>query len=92
MRPTRSPALFEPLGFSIELEEAALTFRGRSLDDYMAEMDVNPLAVAGTAVLEPRGEAKPLRRRIRAILEAANEDNYAFAVTSRYVIATLRRR
>jgi hypothetical protein len=43
-------------------------------------------------VLGPRGEDEALRERMLAIYEAANEDPDAFRVTSRYVVATARRR
>jgi hypothetical protein len=57
-----------------------------------AESTNHPLAVAGRAVLDPRGEGQALRDRMLAIYEAANEDPDAFCVTSRYVVATARRR
>ena len=43
-------------------------------------------------MLGPRGEGDALRERMLAIYEAANEDPDAFRVTSRYVVATARRR
>jgi len=84
--------LFGPHGFSVELEEATVVHRAASIDEYVAHvLDVHPLAVAGRSVLEPLGEAGRLARRTRAILENANEDANGFAVTSRYVVATLKR-
>ena len=49
------------------------------------------MSVAGRQVLEPRGESDALFERLLAIFEAANEDPGAFRVTSRYVIASIRR-
>jgi SAM-dependent methyltransferase len=81
--------LFEPHGFSVELEEARLVHRGASLDEYVRDIiDVHPLAVAGHLLLEAKGEAQRLRRKTRTILAEANEDPERFAVTSRYVLAT----
>jgi hypothetical protein len=62
--------------------------RSRPLD----EQEHHPLAVAGKAVLGPRGGSHAVRERMFAILAAANEDPNAFRVTTRYVIATGRRR
>jgi SAM-dependent methyltransferase len=84
--------LLEPHGFAVELEEHRLAFTAPSAAEYAdAEFREHPLSVAGHAVLEPRGEAEPLRARILEILTAANEDPAAFRVTSRYVVATARR-
>ena len=84
--------LFEPHGFSIEIEQATLVQRAGSLDAYIRDvLDVHPFAVAGRALLEPRGEAAQLRRQTNAILAAANEDSNAFALGSPYVLATARR-
>jgi hypothetical protein len=57
-------------------------------------MDVNgrhPLALAARDVLEARGVADGVRRRIRAVYDAANENPGAFRVTAPYVVATARR-
>ena len=84
--------LFEPHGFSIEIEQATLVQRAASLDEYLRDvLDVHPFAVAGRAILEPRGEAAQLRRQTSAILAAANDDPNAFALSSPYVLATARR-
>jgi hypothetical protein len=65
---------------------------GESPRDYVNTESANhPLAVAGRAVLEPRGEAEALRGRMLSIYEAANEVPDGFRVTSRYVVATARR-
>lgn len=58
---------------------------------YVDEQADHPLALAGRAVLEPRGESEALQQRMLAIYAAGNEDPDAFWVTSRYVIATARR-
>ena len=54
--------LFAPYGFDITVAEERLAFTANSPRDYLdAESDNHPLAVAGRAVLEPRGEATALR-------------------------------
>jgi SAM-dependent methyltransferase len=84
--------LFEPHGFELSIEEERISFKGESASEYVdSESSNHPMAVAGRAVLEPRGEAEALRERLIAMLEAANEDPAAFQVTSRYVVATARR-
>ena len=84
--------LLAPYGFHLTLEERRLAFTGPSASEYLdKERRNHPLAVAGLAVLEPRGEADALRQRMLEILESGNEDEDGFRVTSRYVIATARR-
>jgi SAM-dependent methyltransferase len=84
--------LFAPYGFDVTVEEQRLAFTGNSPRDYVDAESVNhPLAVAGRAVLEPRGETQALRDRMVSIYEAANEDLDGFRVTSRYTVATARR-
>lgn len=84
--------LFGAHGFEVGLEEATIAFTGPSAREYMqAEADSHPLALAGRAVLEPRGESEALTGRMLDVLEQANEDPSAFRVTSRYVVATARR-
>jgi SAM-dependent methyltransferase len=85
--------LLAPHGFKeLSLREERISFGGESVDAFLeAELENHPLAVAGRAVLEPRGELHPLRERQRKILTAANEDPNGFRVTSRYVVATAGR-
>lgn len=84
--------LLAPYGFEVEVEEQRLAFAAKSPRDYLDTESANhPLAVAGRAVLEPRGEGEALRDRMLAIYEAANEDPDGFRVTSRYIVATARR-
>ncbi|HVS29654.1 MAG TPA: methyltransferase domain-containing protein [Solirubrobacteraceae bacterium] len=84
--------LLSPYGFEVAVEEERLAFTAKSARDYLdAESANHPLAVAGRAVLEPRGEADALRECMLSIYEAANEDPDGFRVTSRYVVATARR-
>jgi SAM-dependent methyltransferase len=84
--------LFRPHGFELaSFDEASIWFGARSPRDFLAAESANhPLAVAGRAVLEPRGEIAALDERLLAIYEAANEDPSGFRVTSRYVVATIR--
>ena len=83
--------LFAPHGFQLTAEEERLSFTAPSPQAFLDEQADHPLAVAGQAVLGPRGEADALRERMLTIYEAANEDPDAFRVTSRYVVATARR-
>jgi SAM-dependent methyltransferase len=84
--------LLAPHGFEVAVEEHRHAFTGESPSAYLdAEGESHPLAVAGRAVLEPRGEAEAVRARMLEIYEAANEDADAFKVTSRYIVATARR-
>ncbi len=83
--------LFAPHGFEVVVEEERLAFRAPSPEAYVDRQAEHPLAVAGQAVLGPRGESEALRARMLAIYEAANEDPGAFRVTSTYVVATAHR-
>jgi SAM-dependent methyltransferase len=83
--------LFAPHGFEVTVAEECIAFTGRSPDAFLDQQAGHPLAVAGRAVLDPRGESEALRARMLAIYEAGNEDPDAFRATSRYVVATARR-
>jgi SAM-dependent methyltransferase len=84
--------LFGTHGFGVDLEEHSLTFRARSVEDYLERESRNhPMAVTGMAILEQLGQANALRERLARILTEGNEDKKAFRATSRYVVATLRR-
>lgn len=84
--------LFGPHGFEVTIDERRISFSGTSPREYLQqEMSDHPFAVAGRAVLEPRGESDALFGRMLEVLEAANEDPAGFRVTSRYVIATAAR-
>jgi SAM-dependent methyltransferase len=79
-------------GFSVAVQEHSLAFTGASPSGFLeAELYDHPAWVGARAVLEPRGEESAVRRRALAILEDANQDPRAFRVTSRYVVASLRR-
>jgi SAM-dependent methyltransferase len=84
--------LFAPHGFDVSLGEERLAFTAASPQAYLEEQAGHPLAVAGRGVLEARGEDEALREEMLAIFRAGNEDPHAFRVTSRYVVATARRR
>ena len=74
------------------MDDHRLAFTAQSPRDFLDTESANhPLAVAGRADLEPRGEAEALRDRLLAVYQAANEDPDGFRVTSRYVVATARR-
>jgi SAM-dependent methyltransferase len=83
--------LFAQHGFEVAVAEERLAFTAPSPEAYVDQQAVHPLAVAGQAVLGPRGESAAVRARMIAIYEAANEDPDAFRVTSTYVVATARR-
>lgn len=84
--------VFEPHGFSVSLTEHALPFAAPSVDEFMQiEGENHPLAVASRPVLEEAGRAEEIREGMRRIYEEANEDPGAFRVTSRFVVAELRR-
>ena len=89
--PAALAELFAPHGLAVSLAEERIGFTARSPADYLDQQADHPLAVAGQAVLAPRGESQPLRERMLAIYEASNEDPSAFRVTSTYVVATARR-
>jgi ubiquinone/menaquinone biosynthesis C-methylase UbiE len=84
--------VFEPHGFSVSLTEHSLAFGSPSVDEFMRiEGENHPLAIAARPVLEGAGRANEVREGMRRIYEEANEDPDAFRVTSRYVVAELRR-
>lgn len=84
--------LFAPYGFEITVKEERHPFTADSPREYLdAESANHPLAVAGRAVLEQRGDSQALRDKMLSIYEAANEDPNGFRVTSRYIVATARR-
>jgi SAM-dependent methyltransferase len=84
--------LFEPHGFSVSLTEHPLPFRAPSIDEFMRiEGENHPLAVAARPVLEEAGRADEVREGMRRIYEEANEDPDGFRITSRFVVAELRR-
>jgi SAM-dependent methyltransferase len=85
--------LFEPQGFSVSLTEHSLAFRARSVDEFMRiEGENHPLAIAARPVLEGAGRAEELREGMRRIYEEGNQDPDAFRITSRYVVAEVKRR
>jgi SAM-dependent methyltransferase len=89
--PAALAALLGPHGFEVAVQEERLAFTAPSPEAYLDAQTEHPLAVAGQAVLGPRGESAALRERMLAIYAARNEDPGAFRVTSRYIVATARR-
>lgn len=83
--------LFAPRGLDVSVAEERIAFTASSPQAYVDQQADHPLAVAAEAILGPRGESDPLRERMVAIYEAANEDPDAFRVTSRYIVASARR-
>jgi SAM-dependent methyltransferase len=86
--------LLGPHGFAVSVDEERLAFTAASPRAYVAEQADHPLAVAGRAVLAPLGPAasEALLDRMLGIYEDGNEDPEAFQVTSRYVVASARRK
>ncbi len=85
--------LLAPHGFAVTLEERELAFSADSAPDWVEqELRDHPVQVAAAQVLERAGRAEAVREQVIDVLEAANEDPSAFRITSRYVIATARRR
>jgi SAM-dependent methyltransferase len=84
--------LFEPYGFTPSLSEHALAFGAPSVDEFMQiEGENHPLAIAARPVLEGAGRAEEVREEMRRIYLEANEDPDGFRITSRYVVAELKR-
>jgi SAM-dependent methyltransferase len=84
--------LFRPHGFSVSLTEHSLPFNAPSIDEFMRiEGENHPLAIAARPVLEEAGRAEEVREGMRRIYEEGNEDPDAFRITSRFVVAELRR-
>jgi SAM-dependent methyltransferase len=84
--------LFEPHGFSVSVTEHSIPFHAPSVDEFMRiEGENHPLAVAAQPVLDEAGRAEETRTGMRRIYEEGNEDPDAFRITSRYVVAELRR-
>jgi ubiquinone/menaquinone biosynthesis C-methylase UbiE len=84
--------VFEPYGFRASLTEHALAFGASSVDEFMRiEGENHPLAIAARPVLEGAGRAEEVREGMRRIYLEANEDPDAFRITSRYVVAELKR-
>jgi SAM-dependent methyltransferase len=87
-------SLLAPHGFAdIVLDEHPIAFTASSVRSYLeAWFQNHPLWVAGRGLLEARGMIEPLRERVEAIFQDANEDPDGFRMTSRYIVATARRR
>ena len=84
--------LFEPHGFSASLTEHSIPFHAPSIDEFMRiEGENHPLAVNARPVLEKAGRSEEIREGMRRIYEEGNEDPTGFRITSRYVVAELRR-
>jgi len=81
--------LLDRHGFSIERFEHELTFIARSAAEFLdAELRDHPMWLDAR---DRAADLRPLRDRALAILEAANEQEHGFRVTSRYAVAVARR-
>jgi SAM-dependent methyltransferase len=85
-------SLFEPHGFSVSLTEHPIPFHAPSIDEFMRiEGENHPIAIAMRPALEAAGREEEVREGMRRIYDEGNEDPDAFRITSRYVVAELRR-
>jgi SAM-dependent methyltransferase len=81
-------SLFGPHGFAVTVEPGQVAFTATSAREYLeVQGRDHPMSVAGQALLESRGGADMVGERALGILEAANEAEGSFKVTSRYVMA-----
>lgn len=81
-----------PHGFSVDCHEAQLQFTGGSPTDYVDVMFAeHPLWIADGARLAPAGALEAVRQRSIEIFTAANEEDGALRVTSRYLVAKAQR-
>lgn len=84
--------LFGPHGFTVSTEEHSLAFSAPSAREFVeTEQENHPLAIAARPALEKSRQVEALRDRLVEHYEAANEAPSSFRVTSRYVVAELRR-
>jgi SAM-dependent methyltransferase len=84
--------LFQPFGFSVALSEHPISWEAPSVDEFMRiEGENHPLAISARPVLEGAGRAEEVREGMRRIYEEGNENPQGFRLTSRYVVAELRR-
>jgi SAM-dependent methyltransferase len=84
-------AVFARHGFAAAFARHRVALTAPSLDAFMDVHARHPLALAARDVLEARGAAEAVRRRIRAVYDAANENPGAFRITAPYVVAIARR-
>jgi SAM-dependent methyltransferase len=83
---------FARYGFSVGVEEHSLAFTATTAAEFLqAELHDHPAWIDARTALEPRGELGAVSQRALETLEGANQDPAAFRVTSRYVVATMRR-
>jgi SAM-dependent methyltransferase len=84
--------LLGPHGFSVRLEEQALTFGAGSPEAFAdAELADHPSWVQARKLLEPAGRWVNAREDLIELFAKANEDPAGFRITSRYVIAVVTR-
>ena len=84
--------LFHPHGMSVSLSEHRISFTAPSVEQFVdSEGENHPLAVAARPILEEAGRSEELRDALLALYGEANEDPDGFRVTSRYVIAEIKR-
>jgi SAM-dependent methyltransferase len=85
--------LFEPHQMTVSRGEHPISFSAPSVEQFVErEGENHPLAVAARPALERAGRAEELRENLLRLYEEANEDPAGFRVTSRYVVAEIRRR
>jgi SAM-dependent methyltransferase len=85
--------LFEPHGFGVSLAEHSLSFTAASAQAFLDHGErYHPLSIAARPIVEKAGRADELREGLLRLYEETNEDPDSFRVTSRYVVAEIRRR
>jgi SAM-dependent methyltransferase len=83
--------LFAPDGFSVALEEQTLAFEAPSAQAFAEdEFQHHPMWTSTREKVGPE-RAEELRDRGLLIYEQANEDSTGFRLTSRYVVAEIKR-
>ncbi|HEV2753630.1 MAG TPA: methyltransferase domain-containing protein [Solirubrobacteraceae bacterium] len=88
--PDALAGLFAP--HAVDLSDERLAFTGASPRDWVqAQLDQHPMWLEAGDALREHGTWDDLVARSLALFEAANEDPAAFRVTSRYLVATVRR-
>ena len=86
-------ATFGPHGFSVEVHEEVVAFTAASASEYAeGEWQNHPLWVQARTVLEPLGRWQAVCDDTLRLFTDANEEPGAFRVSSRYVVAHMRRR
>jgi SAM-dependent methyltransferase len=86
-------AVAEPLGASVDAEDAAIAFNAASPEAYVTVGRANhPMYQSARPLLERAGIFEEVTGRVLDVLRAGNEDAGAFRVTSHYRVLRIERR